>query len=145
MREKRGLVYSIYSYSMGFRDNGLFAVYGGCSKENLKIAVDLTLSEMKAIRLHGITPEELYKGKEYLKGSTVLGLESTGSRMGWLTRSEMYYDRVMTVDEVFDEIDKVTIGDIQELAQRMWGKQELSLAVIGPLKKKDLPIKELAC
>ena len=145
VREKRGLAYSIFSYNMAFEDFGLFAVYGGTSVENLKVAVDVTLGEMKAIRSVGITPEELHKGKEYLKGSMVLGLESTSARMGWITRSEMTYNRVMTLDEVFAEINKVTADDIRKLAERLWGPNKLSLAVIGNLKKKDLTVKELKC
>ena len=143
IREKRGLAYSIYSTSAPFRDIGLAYVYAGTSKENLAKVVELVLEEYKKIKKEGVTPEELTKAKEYIKGTLVLGLESTAARMSWMAKSEYYYDRTMTIDEIFEKVDKVTRDDIIELANKYFRDEYLTLAVIGDLDK--LPINEIHC
>jgi predicted Zn-dependent peptidase len=143
VREKRGLAYSIYTTSSPFRDFGIAYAYAGTSKENMPRVVDLILEQFKKMKKEGLTKEEMERGKEYLKGSTVLGLESSSSRMGWLARTEFYYNRCITIDEVFEKVDKVTNDDIIRLANEYFRDEYLTLAVIGDLE--ELPIKELHC
>lgn len=143
VREKRGLVYSIFSTSSPFRDFGVSYTYAGTSKENLEQVVELVLNQFRQLKKEGITAAELEKGKEYLKGTMVLGLESTSSRMSWLAKTEFYYGRVITVDEIFAKVDKVTRDDIIELANLYLQDDCLTLAVIGDFDK--LPIKEIKC
>jgi predicted Zn-dependent peptidase len=143
VREKRGLVYSIFATTCPFRDFGLAYVYAGTSKENLPQVLDLTLEQFVKFKKEGISQEEMEKGKEYLKGTLVLGLESTSSRMSWMTKSEFYYNRIITVDEVFEKINKVTNDDIVRLAQQYFRDEYLTLAVIGDME--ELPVKELHC
>lgn len=143
VREKRGLVYSIYSTSSPFRDFGLSYVYAGTSKENLQQVVDLILEQIVKIKKEGITKADLEKGKEYLKGTLVLGLESTSSRMSWLAKSEFYYGRMITIDEIFEQVDKVTQDDIVRLANQYFRNEYLTLAVIGDFE--ELPIKKISC
>lgn len=143
VREKRGLAYSIYSISAPYRNFGISYVYAGTSNENLKQVVDLILEQFRKIKKHGVKKEELARAKEYLKGTLVLGLESTSSRMAWLARSDFYYNRSITVDEIFAKVDKVSQDDIIELANRFFKDEYLTLAVIGDLKK--LPIKKIHC
>ncbi|MFC1560254.1 M16 family metallopeptidase [Candidatus Margulisiibacteriota bacterium] len=139
IREKRGLAYSVYSYLSSFRNAGLLTVYAGTSKKNFKKAVELIVEQLGKIKKEGITKKELAGSKEHLKGSTVLGLESSQSRMSWLARSEFYYEKVLTIDDVFDKIDKVTNDDILRVANEFIRDEYLSLTVIGDLKEKDLP------
>jgi len=143
VREKRGLVYSIFSTSSPFHDFGVSYVYAGTSKENLKPVVDLILEQYTKFKTEGISQEELERGKEYLKGTLVLGLESSSSRMNWLAKSEFYYGKIKTIDEVFEKIDKVTQADIIRLANKYFRNEYLTLAVIGDLD--ELPIKEIKC
>lgn len=143
VREKRGLAYSIFSTSSPFRHFGISYVYAGTSKENLKQVVDLILEQFRKIKKEGVKPEELERAREYLKGTLVLGMESTSSRMSWLAKSEFYYNRVMTIDEVFEKVDKVTQDDIIRLANQFFQDEYLTLAVIGDLE--ELPIKEIHC
>lgn len=143
VREKRGLVYAIFSTTSPFRDFGISYVYAGTSKENLKQVVDLTIEQFIKIKREGLTKEELERGKEYIKGTMVLGLESTSSRMSYMAKSEFYYNRVITIDEVFEKIDKVTQDDIIRLANQYFKDEYLTLAVIGDLE--ELPVKELHC
>ena len=73
----------------------------------------------------------------------MLGLESTSSRMSYMAKSEFYYDRVITIDEVFEKVDRVTLDDIIRLANQYFRDEYLTLAVIGDLE--ELPFKELHC
>lgn len=143
VREKRGLAYSIYSYLNLFRDFGLFTVYAGTSMENHRKVIDITLQEFSKIKKDGITEEELKRAKEFIKGSLVLGLESTSSRMGWVMRNEFYYGKVYSVDEVFSKVDKITCDDIIRLAGKYFRDEYLALSMIGDFKDGKDGIKEL--
>lgn len=139
VREKRGLAYSIYSYNAALKDCGLYIVYAGTSKESFKQVVDLTIAEFNNVKKSGITEAELKRSKEHLKGSLVLGLESTSSRMGWLAKSQFYYDRVITIDEIFEKVDRVTIDNIIETANRYLRQEYLTLTAIGDISESELP------
>ncbi|MFH1387312.1 MAG: pitrilysin family protein [bacterium] len=141
VREKRGLVYSIYAASSPFRDFGISYIYAGTSKENLEQVINLILEQFRLVKKEGLTQEEITKAKENIKGSMVLGLESSSSRMSWLAKSEFYYGRSITIDEVFEKIEKVTNDDIIRLANQYIKDEYLTLAVIGDLE--ELPVKEL--
>ncbi len=143
VREKRGLAYSIYSSASPFTDFGIWSVNSGTSMKNYKKVIDLILCEFSKTKKEGVTEEELKRAKEYVKGSLVLGLESTSSRMGWVSRSEFYYGRMLTIDEVFSKVDKVTRDDIIRLANEYLKDEYLSLAMIGDFKEGEEPIKEL--
>lgn len=139
VREKRGLAYSIFSYNAALKDCGLYIVYAGTSKESFKKVVDLTIEEFNKIKKSGITKEEMERSKEHMKGSLVLGLESTSSRMGWLAKSQFYYDRVITVDEIFEKIDRVTSDDIINIAGKYLKDEYLTLTAIGDIDESELP------
>ena len=143
VREKRGLVYAIYATASPFRDFGISYVYAGTSKENLKQVIDLTLEQYTKVKKEGLTPKEIDKAKEYLKGTMVLGLESTSARMSWMAKSEFYYNKIMTVDEEFAKIDKVTQDDIVRVANEYIKNEYLTLTVIGDMD--ELPVKEIKC
>ena len=143
VREKRGLAYSIFSTSSPFRNFGISYVYAGTSRENLKQVIELILEEYRSIKKRGISREELERARECLKGTLVLGLESTSSRLSWLAKSEYYYDRTMTINEIFKKVDKIKRDDIIRLANQFFKDEYLTLAVIGDLE--ELPVKELHC
>jgi len=143
IRENRGLAYSIYSTSSPFRNFGVSYVYAGTSTKNLAKVVELILEQFRLMKKTGVTAEELNRAKEFIKGSLVLGLESTSSRMSWLAKSEFYHNRVTTIDEIFEKVEKVSQEQIIELANKYFQDKYLTLAVIGDLKK--LPFKSLSC
>ena len=143
VREKRGLAYSIYSTSAPFRNYGVSYVYAGTSKENLKQVIEIVVKQFCKIKKEGVTPEELERARESIKGTLVLGLESTSARMSWLTRSEYYYKRAMTIEEIFKRVDQIKLDDIIRLANEYFRDEYLTLAVIGDLD--SLPIKKLHC
>ena len=143
IREKRGLAYSIFSTMSPFKDFGISYVYSGTSKQNLELVVELILKELSSVKKNGVTAEELNKARENIKGSMVLGLESTSSRMGWMQKMQYYYNKIQTIDEIFAKLDKVNLDDIIALANQYYRDEYLTLAVIGDMDK--LPITSLSC
>ena len=97
VREREGLVYSIHSGNAAFRDGGLFYVYAGTEPAHFRRVVDLTLKEIRSLRTDGVTADELRRAKDHLKGSLMLSLESTGSRMTRIAKQELYFRPVVHV------------------------------------------------
>jgi predicted Zn-dependent peptidase len=134
IREKEGLVYSVLSYHNGYLHGGYEAVYAACAPKNLKRVLALTLEEMRKIKQQGATADELASAKLHLKGSILLSLESTVSRMSGIGRQEYYFGRQFSADEIIAHIDAVTLENIQEVAQTIVDPDSLSLALLGNLK-----------
>jgi predicted Zn-dependent peptidase len=145
IREDRGLAYSIYSELNPFRDTGTLAVYAGCSAENTRQVLDLTLAEFTRIKTEPVTDEELDRAKNQIKGNMVLGLETSGSRMSSLARQQMYWGRFFSLDEITAEIDRVTPADIQRLANDLLRPDLLAMTLLGNLGPLKLTRADLAC
>lgn len=143
IREKRGLAYAVYSANSPFKDCGIFYVYAGTEMKNLTQVIELILQEFTKMKKQGLTPKEMERAKEHLKGTLVLGLESTSSRMSYIARSEFYYDRIITIDEIFEKVDKVSHEDIVRLANQYFKDEFLTLTIIGDLKES--PVTKLSC
>jgi predicted Zn-dependent peptidase len=133
IREKRGLAYSVYSYASQYAETGLFGVYVGCLPKKVDQVLDLCRTELAAVADAGISDEELARGKGQMRGSLVLGLEDTGSRMSRLGKSELVYGELMSVDEILGHIDAVTMDDVRAVARDVAAGVS-SLAVIGPFE-----------
>ena len=131
IREKRGLAYSVYSYGSQYADAGLFAVYAGCAPGKAEEVLSLIRAELAVVAAEGVTADELARGKGMVKGSYVLGLEDTGSRMSRLAKSELLHGDLMAVDELLARVDAVTLDEVNHLAAELLSKP-MSLAVIGP-------------
>jgi predicted Zn-dependent peptidase len=136
IRERRGLAYSVYSYTNQYADSGTFGVYAGCAPSKVDAVLSLTRDELARVAEHGVTDEEITRGKGMLKGSLVLGLEDTGSRMSRLGKGELLYDELLTVDQVLAAVDAVTPDDVRAIAAEVYGSHP-SLAVIGPFADHD--------
>ena len=137
VRERRGLAYSVYSYHSQYADTGLFGIYAGCAPSRVTEVLALCREQVDAVAHGGITAEEIARGKGQLKGSLVLGLEDTASRMHRLGKGELVYGEQLTVDEVIARIDAVTPDDIAEVANEVLAESRLGLAVIGPFDDAD--------
>ena len=135
VREKRGLVYSIYSYLSSFTDSGVLNIYAGTSKESLPVVLELILKEIKKIRRNGISRKEMIRVKNQMKGNLMLGLESTSNRMSRIARDEIYSGRFYTTDDIIKEINRITPSQIQGLVNDLFKSEYLSLAILGPVKK----------
>jgi predicted Zn-dependent peptidase len=138
IREKEGLVYSVLSYHNGYLHGGYEAVYAACAPKNLKRVLALTLEEMRRIKNDGATAEELSSAKLHLKGSILLSLESTVSRMSGIARQEYYFGRQFSADEIIAQIDAVTLDNIQQVAQTIVDPGSLSLTLLGNLKSPGI-------
>jgi predicted Zn-dependent peptidase len=136
IRERRGLAYSVYSYTSQFADSGLFAVYAGCAPGKVDEVLSLTRDELARVAAEGVSDAEVARGKGMLKGSLVLGLEDTGSRMSRLGKGELLYRDMLSVDDLLTRIDAVTPDDVRAVAAEVL-VNPASLAVIGPFDDHD--------
>jgi len=133
IRENRGLVYAIGSYSASYRDAGLFAIYGGTSLENLEEVLGLVKAECENIRKNNITDVEIERGKNQIRGALVLGQESMSNRMSRLAKSEIYFGRVVPLQEIIGKIMSVTRESISQVAEELFGEPGYAFAAVGPL------------
>src|SRR5437868_1963522 len=138
IREKEGLVYTVMSYHNGYLNGGYEAVYAACVPRNLERVLSMTLEEMRNIKRDGVTPDELASAKLHLKGSILLSLESTVSRMSGIARQEYYFGRQFSPDEIIAHIDAVTLDDIVGVARTIVDPDSLSLTLLGNLKSPGI-------
>ncbi|MCS0636488.1 insulinase family protein [Streptomyces sp. LP05-1] len=136
VREKRGLAYSVYSYTSGFADCGLFGVYAGCRPNQVHDVLGICRDELDRVAAEGLSDEEIARAIGQLKGSTVLGLEDTGALMNRIGKSELCWGEQMSVDDMLARIGAVTPDDVREVAGELLSRRP-SLSVIGPLKDKQ--------
>ena len=133
IREERGLAYSVYSGVNGFQDCGFLMVYVATRAAKGKDVVQLILDQFQDLREKGPTPEEMKVAKENLKGSLMLSLESTSSRMSSLARQEMYFGRQFTLKEMLQGIDSVTPDGVHDLSATLFQNGPVGLAAVGRL------------
>jgi len=131
VRERRGLAYSVFSFASHHADSGLVGVSVGCLPNKLDEVLAVVRTELSRVAAHGITDEELARGKGQLRGGLVLGLEDSGSRMSRIGKAELVHDELLGIGEVMDRIEGVTLGEIQDIARQVFGKPEI-LAIVGP-------------
>src|ERR1700719_3081558 len=117
-----------------YHDAGCMMIYAGTSPRSAGKVIDSIVHEMREITDNLVTPEELRRAKDHLKGSFVLGLESTSSRMGNLARQELYFKRFFSLDEMLKSIEKVTADEVQALAQQFFDPQPMAVAMLGRLE-----------
>ncbi len=132
VREKRGLAYSISSGLAGYSDAGNLTIYAGTSRERLDEVLRLTVAELRRLKHEPVPADELRRAKDHLKGSVMLSLESTGSRMSHLARQEIYFGRLMDLDATLDAIESVQVDDVQRIANELFQGQP-ALSVLGRL------------
>lgn len=142
VREKRGLAYSIYSFIAPYIDTGVWAVYAGTAKKRAAEVIELIVKEVKEIR-DTVTPNELQRAKDQLKGNLMLGLESTNNRMQNIARQEIYYGRYFSPEEITKEIDAVTMDQIRELSEMLFKGNAIALTALGPLQHSQLSLPPL--
>ncbi|MDO7905780.1 pitrilysin family protein [Paenibacillus sp. JX-17] len=134
IREKRGLAYSVYSYHSSHADSGLFTIYAGTAPKQTRDVLDLTKELLHDVAVNGLTESEIRKGKEQLKGSLILSLESTGSRMNRLGKNELMLGRHYTLDQMIENIEKVTMADVDAVLNQMFAAP-FALSMVGSSDK----------
>jgi predicted Zn-dependent peptidase len=131
VREKRGLAYSVYSFSSQHAECGLWGIYAGCLPAKADDVLAICKEEIAKVISDGLTDEELDRGKGQLRGSIVLGLEDPSSRMSRLGKSELVHPRLEPVEEILASIEAVTGDDVRNVAAAVLA-QPKALAVVGP-------------
>ena len=139
IRERRGLVYSIYSFSAPFMDSGLFGIYAGTGEAEAAELVPVTLEELRKVQL-GVTEAELHRARAQVKASLLMSLESTGSRCEQLARQIQVFGRIVPTAETVAKLNAVTIDSVRRAAVRLF-RAAPTLAVMGPGDKvPQLPV-----
>jgi predicted Zn-dependent peptidase len=145
IREKRGLAYAVFSEITPYSDAGMLTVYAGTAKETVGQVLDLTIAEFRSMKESPVSDEELRRAKNHLKGSLMLSLESTSSRMSNLARQELYFGKFYSLDEILASIEGVTREDVQSLAHEFFRPEQISATVLGPVNGFSLDRARLAC
>jgi predicted Zn-dependent peptidase len=143
VREERGLAYSVFSNLTAYSDAGMITVYAGCAAEKVNEVIDLTLAEFKALREASVPDDELRRAKDHLKGSLMLSLENTSSRMSHLARQHIYFGRHISLDEMLASIEAVTAGAVQEVASDLFREGAFVTTVVGPKLVEPLAIEAI--
>jgi predicted Zn-dependent peptidase len=145
IRERQGLVYAVFSELSLYRDTGCLAIYAGTSIESTPKVVASILNEFHELKNELVSEEELRRAKDHLKGSLMLGLESTSSRMANLARQAIYFGRFFTLDEMVESIEVVTAEQVREVAQTFFDPERINITVLGRLNGLAITREELAC
>jgi predicted Zn-dependent peptidase len=145
IREKQGLAYAVYSELSMYRDTGCMAIYAGTSIETAGQVIQSIVKELREIKENLVPAEELRRAKDHLKGSFMLGLESTFSRMSNLARQELYFKRFFSLDEMLQSIEEITADQVQRIAQEFFDSKNITLAMLGNLGEFHVSREDLAC
>jgi len=145
IREKQGLAYAVFSELTPYSDAGMLSVYAGTAKETIGQVLDMTIAEFRAMKESPVSEEELLRAKNHLKGSLMLSLESTSSRMSNLARQELYFHRFSSLDEILASIEAVTREEVQSLAREFFQPERIAATVLGPINGFTVDRARLAC
>jgi predicted Zn-dependent peptidase len=145
IRERQGLAYAVFSELNPYSDTGCLSVYAGTSLESAKKVVESVLKEFTDLKQQLAPAEEVRRAKDHLKGSLMLSLESTSSRMSNLARQEMHFRRFFSLDELAESIEQVTAEDVQRVAQKFFDQKNVALTVLGNLDGFKIVREDLVC
>jgi len=139
VREREGLVYAIHSGVQAYTDTGVVYVYAATDEKNFSKVLKSTLKVLRELKKTGVTEEELKRAKDHLKGSLMLSLESTSSRMNRLAKPEMHHGTFLSMDAMLAAIDTVRHEEVQALVTDLLDEDRLALTTLGPLDRRNLP------
>ena len=131
VREKRGLAYSVYSFSGSLVDGGVFGVYAGTGPDQISLLGEVVAAELLKL-CDGVREEEFQRARAQLKASVLMGLEHSGTRVEGMARQLFVFDRLMPMDELVDRLESVSRDQLQKTAQRLIAPEKLSMASVGP-------------
>jgi len=137
IRKKRTLAYSVHSYTSALYDTGVIGAYAGVDPEHIEDAIEVILAEWNALRQEEIPTEELTRAKDFIKGQLLLSLEDNLSVALWFGSQEILFSETLTYGEAIEEIEAITTADIRRIAQTLFLKEKLNLAVVGPFNSED--------
>jgi predicted Zn-dependent peptidase len=137
VRERRGLAYSVYSFSPSYSDAGVFGMYAGCSPARAAQVTELMLAEFRRLGRHGVSDEELKRAVGQLGGASALALEDSDTRMSRLGRAEITMGEFVDLDETLRRLSLVTAREVQELAAEL-AAHPISMAAVGTVEESTL-------
>jgi predicted Zn-dependent peptidase len=138
VREKRGLAYAVFSGLSAYRDAGNITIYAGCANEAVPEVVDLCVEELRGMK-QPVPDAELRRAKDHLKGSLMLSLENTASRMSHLARQEIYFERHFGLDETLAGVERVSAEDVVRVAGDLFANGSLAATIVGPKPHEVTP------
>jgi len=144
IRERRGLAYAVNSGLVSYHDGGALTVYAGCDAAAVREVVDLVVAELRDMRDNLVSEAELRRAQDHLKGSLVLSLESSASRMSHMARQQMYFGRQFTLEDTLRGVEAVTREDVRRVARDLLPPGSLSATVLGPVNGIQLGDDQLA-
>jgi len=136
VREKRGLAYSVGSYTHEFVDRGFVASYVGTRADNVAEACEIIGRELASLSTEGVSDDELRRAKEHVKGRLVLGLESTASRMSRIARAVLFGIPLLSIDEMLERIEGVSAEEVAELSAELYDPAKFAAACVGPEEER---------
>jgi predicted Zn-dependent peptidase len=136
IREQRGLAYSTYAFTSSYAGDGLFGLYAGCQPGKADEVVSIMTAVLDSVAEHGLSADEVERGKGQLRGSMVLGLEDSSSRMSRIGKAELSFADVLGLDDLLALVDAVTVQQVNELAAELTN-QARCLTVVGPFGAHD--------
>ena len=145
IREKKGLAYAVYSELNLFSDTGCLTIYAGTAAETARQVVDMVIQEFRQLKDELIDEDELQRAKDHLKGSLMLSLESTSSRMSNLARQELYFDHFMTLDEMLESIESVRREQVQAIAREFFSTEQIAIGMLGRIGDISIEREDLVC
>jgi predicted Zn-dependent peptidase len=138
IREKRGLAYSVYTNVETHHDSGYLVAKMGVAHKNLALATEVVLEQFEKMKTELVGEQELQRAKDYLKGKAVMDLEASDEVAQFFGEQELVKGKIMTLEELFAKLEKVKAADIRRVAQNVFRKETLNLAVVGPHKETAL-------
>lgn len=142
LREERGLCYTVYSSLSPFKETGYLSIYAATGKDTVREAIELILQQCHKLITEPVSSEELENAKNHLKGSVILSLEGSSSRMFNLARNDLYYERQIANEEILNAITAVTISDVQRIAMELFQHSNYGVVVVGDLDHLDLQVRD---
>jgi predicted Zn-dependent peptidase len=139
IREKQGLAYSVYSFVSVFEDTGMVVTYVGTTRQELPRVLSIIKEQMTSFREKPVEEKELVSAKKQLKGNLLLSLETTDTIMSRLAKNEIYFNRIVPVEEVIEGIERVTPEDIQDAAIKVFKEETISIVALGDIRRGDIP------
>jgi predicted Zn-dependent peptidase len=137
IREKQGLAYSIKTIYDTDTDTGSLITFGGLDSKKIKQGIQSILKEYKKMTEKLVSEKELKRVKGYIKGKTILSLESSESKANFYARQEILKEDILEMEDIFKIIDKISAKDLRDTARKYFTNENLNLAIIGPYKKEE--------
>jgi predicted Zn-dependent peptidase len=144
VREKRGLAYAVFSGLSAYRDAGSMTIYAGCANHAIGELIDVVVAELRRMKDEPLPEPELRRAKDHLKGSLMLNLESTSSRMSHLARQEIYFDRQFGLDETLEGVERVSTDEVQRVARDLLRDGALAATVLGAVNGLEITPERLS-